>query len=132
MTLRPWAARLHLPTLGVALLLLAAWALLSRLYGAYVLPSPLQVVHGLAEVVRSGEIWRHTAASLGRILVGFGGAVLVALLMGLGAFLSRAVREVVGVGVVGQVGAGAVLVLEVDEPSDCVIGVGRFADLGGS
>jgi NitT/TauT family transport system permease protein len=95
MTARPWAARLHLPTLGVAALVLVAWVLLSWRYGAYVLPSPAQVVHGLVEVIRSGEIWRHTAASLSRILIGFGGAVAVALLMGLGSFLSRTAREVI-------------------------------------
>jgi NitT/TauT family transport system permease protein len=45
--------------------------------------------------VRSGEIWRHTGASLGRIAVGFGGAVVVAVLLGLLAFLSRLARGVV-------------------------------------
>lgn len=95
MTARPWAARLHLPTLGVAALILAVWVLLSWRYGAYVLPSPLQVLYGLGEVVRSGEIWHHTGASLARILVGFGGAVAIALLMGLGSFLSRTARDVI-------------------------------------
>jgi NitT/TauT family transport system permease protein len=87
--------RLHLPTLAVVALLLAAWAALSSRYGAYVLPPPLAVVAGLLDIVRSGEIWRHTAASLGRILVGFGGAIVVALLAGLAAFLSRTARGVI-------------------------------------
>jgi NitT/TauT family transport system permease protein len=90
-----WATRLHLPTLGVAAAIVAAWVLLSWRYGAYVLPSPLAVVRGFADIVASGEIWRHTAASLGRILVGFGGAVAVALLAGLVAFASRTARGVV-------------------------------------
>jgi ABC-type nitrate/sulfonate/bicarbonate transport system permease component len=68
---------------------------LSWRYGAYVLPSPVAVLRGLEEVVVSGEIWRHAGASLGRIAVGFGGAVVVAVLLGLGAFLSRVVRGVV-------------------------------------
>jgi len=92
---RAWAARLHLPTLAVAALVVAVWTLLSWRYGAYVLPSPLSVVAGLVEIVRSGEIWRHTAASLYRILVGFGAAVAVAVLLGLAVFLSRTAREVV-------------------------------------
>ena len=50
---------------------------------------------GLVEIVRSGEVWTHTAASLVRIVIGFGAAVVVSVLMGLGAFLSRAVRTVV-------------------------------------
>jgi len=53
------------------------------------------VLIGLVEIVRSGEVWTHTAASLVRIVIGFGAAVVVSVLMGLGAFLSRAVRTVV-------------------------------------
>ncbi len=92
---RGWAARLHLPTLGVAVLLLALWTALSWRYGAYVLPSPLAVVAGFLEILRSGEIWRHTAASLYRIAIGFGAAVGAGILVALAAFLSRAAREVV-------------------------------------
>jgi NitT/TauT family transport system permease protein len=71
------------------------WSLLSWRYGAYVLPSPRSVLVGLVEIVRTGEVWTHTAASLVRIVVGFGAAVAVAVLMGLGAFLSRTLRTVV-------------------------------------
>ena len=92
---RDWAARLHLPTLAVVAVLLAVWAALSWRYGAYVLPSPRAVAAGLVDIVSTGEIWRHTGASLGRIVVGFGGAVLAALLMGLGSFLSPAARGIV-------------------------------------
>jgi NitT/TauT family transport system permease protein len=74
---------------------LAVWSLLSWRYGAYVLPSPRSVLIGLGEIVRSGEIWKHTAASLSRIVVGFGAAVVVSVLMALGAFVSRAIRSVV-------------------------------------
>ncbi|HXU87922.1 MAG TPA: ABC transporter permease subunit [Methylomirabilota bacterium] len=90
-----WAARLHLPTLAVAAVVVAGWVLLSWRYGAFVLPSPLSVLRGLVDIVRSGEIWKHTAASLARIVVGFGGAVLIALALGLLAFLSRTARAVV-------------------------------------
>jgi len=69
-----WAARLHLPTLAVAAVVVAGWFLLSWRYGAFVLPSPLAVLRGLVEIVRTGEVWRHTGASLARIAVGFGGA----------------------------------------------------------
>jgi NitT/TauT family transport system permease protein len=90
-----WAARLHLPTLAVAAVVVAGWVLLSWRYGAFVLPSPLSVLRGLVDIVESGEIWKHTAASLARIVVGFGGAVLIALALGLLAFLSRTARAVV-------------------------------------
>jgi ABC-type nitrate/sulfonate/bicarbonate transport system permease component len=93
--MRGWVTRLHLPTLAVGAMLVGAWWLLSVRYGAYVLPSPAAVLMGLRDVVLSGEIWRHTGASLGRIAVGFGGAVLAAVLLGLAAFLSRVARGVV-------------------------------------
>src|SRR2546421_4356648 len=87
--------RFHLPTLAVAVAIVATWWLLSVRYGAYVLPSPLAVLHGLGDVLRTGEIWRHTGASLARIAVGFGGAVAVAVLLGLLAFVSPLARGVV-------------------------------------
>ena len=94
--MRAWLTRLHVPTLGVAAVLLAVWWLLSLRYGAYVLPSPVAVLLGLGDVVASGEVWRHSGASLGRIAVGFGGAVAVAVALGLVAFLSPVARTVVG------------------------------------
>ena len=75
--------------------MVAGWVLLSWRYGAFVLPSPWSVLRGLVDIIRSGDIWKHTAASLARIVVGFGGAVLVALAFGLLAFLSRTARGVV-------------------------------------
>ena len=90
-----WKQKLRLPTLGVAAVIVAGWVLLSWRYGAYVLPSPLAVARGFVDIVATGEIWRHTLASLGRILVGFGGSVVVALLAGLASFLSRTARGVI-------------------------------------
>lgn len=95
MTARQWSVRLHLVTLGVAAVIVVVWSLLSWRYGAYVLPSPLAVLRGLADILRSGEIWKHTAASLSRIVVGFGTAVAISLLVGLAAFVSRVARGVV-------------------------------------
>ena len=93
--MRHWLTRLHAPTLAVAALIVAGWWALSVHYGAYVLPSPRAVVAGFRDIVASGEVWTHTGASLARIAVGFGGAVVVALLLGLVAFLSRLARGVV-------------------------------------
>ena len=98
MTWRDWTARLHLPTLAVGVVILAAWSRSSWRYGAFVLPTPLSVLSGLGDIVRSGEIWRHTGASLARIAVGFGGAVVAAVLLGLLAFLSPLARGVVADG----------------------------------
>jgi NitT/TauT family transport system permease protein len=74
---------------------LVAWEAAARRYGAYVLPSPGAVVAGLVSIVRSGEIWTHTGASLYRIAVGFGAALGLAVLLGLGAFLWAPVRTVI-------------------------------------
>jgi NitT/TauT family transport system permease protein len=93
--MRGWVTRLHLPTLGVGMVLVLVWWGLSLRYGAYVLPSPGNVVAGLGDVIRSGEIWRHSGASLGRIVVGFGGAVGVAVVLALLTFLSAVARGVV-------------------------------------
>jgi NitT/TauT family transport system permease protein len=93
--MRHFANRFHLTTLAVAGAIVATWWLLSVRYGAYVLPSPLAVLQGLGDIFRSGEIWRHTGASLARIAVGFGGAVAVAVLLGLLAFVSPLARGVV-------------------------------------
>jgi NitT/TauT family transport system permease protein len=90
-----WSGRLHLPTLAVVAVGLVIWSLVSWKYGAYVLPAPLHVLAGFVDILRSGEIWTHTAASLSRILVGFGGAVGVSLLLALAAFVSRTARGVV-------------------------------------
>jgi len=90
-----WARRVHFPTLVALALVLLAWTLLSRRYGAYVLPTPWSVVAGFAEIVRSGEIWTHAAASLYRIAVGFGLAVLLSLVMALAAFGSPLLRGIV-------------------------------------
>ena len=90
-----WVTRFHLATVAVAVVVVVTWTGLSWRYGAYVLPSPWSVVVGFVGVLRSGEVWTHTGASLFRIVIGFGGAVAVGLLMGLLAFLSRAARTVV-------------------------------------
>ena len=93
--MRRWAIRLHVPTLAVAAIIVLAWSLVSAKYGAYVLPSPLHVLKGLGEILKSGEVWKHTGASLYRIVIGFGSAVVLSLLLALAAFISRTARGVI-------------------------------------
>lgn len=90
-----WARRLRLPTLLVFLGVLVVWEIFARRYGAYVLPPPGSVLAGIGTVVRSGELWTHTGASLYRIVLGFGGALGLAILMGLASFLWGPARVVV-------------------------------------
>ena len=66
---------------------------LSRRYGAYVMPSPRAVrPRPRRRSSLTGEVWTHTGASLFRIAIGFGGALVVAVLMGLASFLWRSAR----------------------------------------
>jgi NitT/TauT family transport system permease protein len=92
---RRWITRLHLPTLAVAAVIVLVWSAVSAKYGAYVLPSPTHVLKGLADILRSGEVWKHAGASLYRIVTGFGSAVVLSLVLALAAFVSRTARGVV-------------------------------------
>ena len=87
-----WSDRLRLPSLVVLAVVLVVWEAVARRYGAYVMPSPRAVVQGLVAVVATGEVWTHAGASLYRIAIGFGGALVVAVLMGLASFLWRSAR----------------------------------------
>jgi NitT/TauT family transport system permease protein len=87
--------RLRLPSLAVLAVLLAVWEAAARRYGAYVLPSPGAVLDGLVTIFRTGEVWTHTGASLSRIALGFGSALVLAIAMGLASFLWRPARVAV-------------------------------------
>src|SRR5438034_574300 len=93
---RGWFVRLHLPTLAVAAVIVVVWSAVSAKYGAYVLPSPLHVLKGLGDILKSGEVWKHTGASLYRIVIGFGSAVVLSLLLALALKVS-VVAEIFGV-----------------------------------
>jgi NitT/TauT family transport system permease protein len=64
-------------------------ALLALWWGAVlwtesvIFPTPLQVVTATWELARDGTLWEHVGASLMRVSVGFGLAVLVAMPLGL-------------------------------------------------
>ena len=87
-----WTTRLRLPSLVVLAIVLVVWEAVARRYGAYVMPSPRSVAQGLVAVVLAGDVWTHAGASLYRIAVGFGSALLVAMLLGLASFLWRPAR----------------------------------------
>jgi len=87
-----WTTRLRLPSFVVLAIVLVVWEAVARRYGAYVMPSPRSVAQGLVAVVLAGDVWTHAGASLYRIAVGFGSALVVALLLGLASFLWRTAR----------------------------------------
>jgi NitT/TauT family transport system permease protein len=88
-------ARLRLPSLVVLAIVLVVWEAVARRYGAYVMPSPRAVAQGLITIVLTGEVWTHAGASLYRIVIGFGSALIIAVVMGLAAFLWAPARDAV-------------------------------------
>ncbi|BCJ46304.1 ABC transporter permease [Actinoplanes ianthinogenes] len=73
-------------TRSVAILALAAvWEILPRLgvVDATFLPPLSEVLKAWWELVKSGELWEHTQASLTRSLAGFGLAIVIAIPLGL-------------------------------------------------
>jgi NitT/TauT family transport system permease protein len=92
------AACLLLP-LGVVVVLLVLWHLALGRNSNHLIPAPLEVAYGIAELVRNGLLWKYIVASLFRVLWGFGLAALVGvpfgLLMGWYAWLHAAFNPLI-------------------------------------
>ncbi|WP_250494201.1 ABC transporter permease [Caballeronia sp. GAWG1-1] len=88
-----WAVLPWLLPLACALL----WVLGSRLgwISAQVLPPPSLVFDTLTALIKSGELWMHLGASMSRAAVGFGGGVVLGILLGGVLGLSRTVEAYV-------------------------------------
>lgn len=69
--------------LGVAILFLLGWDLLVRMTGSDLFPKPWDVAAGIVELARKGLLLKYIVASLFRVTVGFGLAVLVGVPAGL-------------------------------------------------
>jgi len=74
--------RIGLP-LVVAVASLIAWHLSVRLSGSDLFPTPLDVFLGVVELIRKGLLLKYIVASLFRVTVGFGLAVLLGIPLGL-------------------------------------------------
>ena len=72
-----------LPSIVVIAVLIAAWWLAVNLTQSVIFPTPKAVVLGTLELARDGTLWEHIGASLMRVGVGFGIAVLFAIPLGL-------------------------------------------------
>ena len=72
-----------LPSLAIFTLIIALWWGVVVATGSVIFPTPWQVVEGTMELVRDGTLFEHIGASLFRVGVGFGLAVLVAVPLGL-------------------------------------------------
>ncbi len=86
-----WQERLVLPYLAAALMLIV-WqgAAVSGLVRPVLLPAPADVLAALYGMLCSGELFRHLAASLGRVVSGF--AIAAALGISLGIAMGMSAR----------------------------------------
>lgn len=67
------------------ILLITAWQLLASagLYPRQLLPSPLDVAKGIAELIKGGTLWSYIGISMLRFLAGYLAAALLAIPLGL-------------------------------------------------
>jgi NitT/TauT family transport system permease protein len=79
---RRWHARVLPPLALLAAVVLLWWALV-RVTDSVIFPTPWQVLTGTLELVEDGTLWEHIGASLWRVGLGYGLAVLVAVPLGL-------------------------------------------------
>jgi NitT/TauT family transport system permease protein len=76
-------AKRVLPSIAVIALIIGVWWIVVLATGSVVFPTPLQVVTGIVELIRNGTLFDDIGASLFRVGVGFGLAVIVAVPLGL-------------------------------------------------
>ncbi|OYT91841.1 MAG: sulfonate ABC transporter permease [Burkholderiales bacterium PBB3] len=72
-----------LPPLAVIAVIIAVWWWMVVQSESPIFPTPWQVVTGTLELAEDGTLWEHIGASLFRVGVGFGLAMLVAIPLGL-------------------------------------------------
>ena len=77
------SAKRILPSVAVIAALVALWWVVVIATASVVFPTPWQVVTGTMELIADGTLFEHIGASLFRVGVGFGLAVLVAVPLGL-------------------------------------------------
>ncbi|HNR91016.1 MAG TPA: ABC transporter permease [Dokdonella sp.] len=72
-----------LPSIVVMVVIIAVWWITVIATRSPIFPTPWQVLTGTSELIGDGSLWAHIGASLMRVGIGFGLAVLVALPLGL-------------------------------------------------
>lgn len=84
-----------LPTVGGLTVVVAAWWVLSLVLGATLVPAPPHVAVVLVELLLRGELLRHAAATLLRLIVGITVATAAALPIGITAGVTRRVDRII-------------------------------------
>lgn len=72
-----------LPPLAVIAVVIAFWWWIVVHYESPIFPTPWQVVTGTLELAQDGTLWDHITASLYRVGIGFGLAMLIGIPLGL-------------------------------------------------
>ena len=82
---KAWGQRLGkvLPPLGVMAVVITVWWAVVVRSESPIFPTPWAVVTGALELVEDGTLWEHITASLMRVGIGFGLAMLVGIPLGL-------------------------------------------------
>ena len=78
---------------GALVILLVAWELFARRYQAYVLPAPSVIAVALVRDLATREVQADIGISISRVLIGWGSASIVAILLGFLMSTSRLFRE---------------------------------------
>ncbi|MGZ5241801.1 MAG: ABC transporter permease [Caldimonas sp.] len=80
-----WGSRLKqvAPALAVMALVITFWWIVVVETESAIFPTPAQVLAGAWELAKDGTLWEHIGASLFRVGVGFGLALVVAIPLGL-------------------------------------------------
>ena len=86
--------RFFWPLLATALLL-ALWHYSVAFTATKIFPSPLDVKKGIAELIRKEVLWRDIIDSLRRVAIGFGGAAVIGIPLGLALGWYPAANQVV-------------------------------------
>lgn len=86
--------RMHGPTILVVIILVLLWEGIAARTSPYVLPSPQKVVQTLENLILTGNVWTHVAATLYRVVAGFLLGTVLALVLGLLASARPSTRAV--------------------------------------
>ena len=82
-----------IPPLCTVAVILSLWTAATFFFGAGLVPSPLETLRCLAGMAMTGAMWEHTLITLSRGVLAIAMSLAVALVLGVGAGLSRTIMS---------------------------------------